>query len=103
MLHVYDATSNQTVNPGLAAGAVFELQGPRIAFYVDETAHGRRDLNRDGDARDLVVYTREGASGRLVNVRLASARFGFDFDGLVDLESGRAAFLVDERAQAEGT
>jgi hypothetical protein len=97
VLHVFDAARGQTVNVGLAAYVFLRLEAPRVAFMVAEAAQDGRDLNGDGDTDDIVLHVFDTASGEVVNVGLAPS----PFDETFELEGGRVAFTVWERAQGE--
>src|SRR5437764_856676 len=58
-LLVYDTTTRQVWNPGLA-GTSIQMAGDWIAVVTPEAAQGNKDLNGDGDTGDEV--------GILVNV-----------------------------------
>ena len=92
VLHVFEARSGETTNLGLASN-LFELDGRLVAFLVDESAQGGRDLNGDGDAGDLVLHVFDARTGKTTNVALASGAF--------QLAGSLVAFRVPEGDQGE--
>jgi hypothetical protein len=77
VLHVYDAQRDTLTNLKLAGGIIsFEngrlfSDGRLVAFGVEEQSQGEQDLNRDGDASDVVLQVFDMLTGRVQNTGLA--------------------------------
>jgi len=56
-------------------------EGDFVVFNVPEASQGGRDLNRDGDSEDQVMFVYDATAGRVMNSRLAAAPppSGFSF------------------------
>jgi hypothetical protein len=93
VLHVYDLESGAVTNLGLDAHVKYpsHVSGGRIAFSVSESGQGGFDLNRDGDADDVVLHVHDLEQGTTTNLGLAAQDCLFLPDHLV--------FLVDEADQ----
>lgn len=71
VLHVHELATGQTRNLGLTSFA-FDVDGPVVAFLVDETTQGGADLNDDGDASDQVAHVFRAGVAQIVNLKIAT-------------------------------
>lgn len=71
VLHVYNSVYHTMTNLQLAAyPQSFRVDGPIVAFAVDEGAQGHGDLNGDGDDDDKVLHVHDIKQGTTRNLRL---------------------------------
>ena len=96
VLHVHDLATGETTNLGLTSFA-FDVDGPVVAFLVDEGAQGNTDLNNDGDAFDQVAHVFEGGPDEVTNLGLAT---GLETVG-PRVSGNLIAIPVEEFAQGE--
>ncbi len=73
--HIADPRSGVSTNLGLAAELTIEVDGPRAAFLVVESAQAHTDLNGDGDSQDEVLHVYDTRTGAVTNVGLAATSF----------------------------
>ncbi len=93
VLHVYNATTNSTVNLQLAmpATSAFETVAGHIVVRVSESSQGAVDRNGDGDTSDSVLAVHNLATGVTTNVGIAVEHF--------DLEGSYVAAVTSESRQ----
>ena len=99
---LHNPKSMTTFNLGLAScGDAGPALNSRFAVMeVDEANQGNRDLNRDGDTSDCVLFAHNIRGNVTRNLRLAGIVGGAStIDGPRELEGRLAALIVDEAAQ----
>ena len=103
--HVFDPATGVAANTGVALPWDIAFEEVDLwAFSQDqwvipvwEAEQGATDLNRDGDASDVVIHVYDSGNGKLSNLRLASSWYVPRFP-----EAAFLPFFVKETDQGQG-
>jgi hypothetical protein len=92
VLQLYSTAEKKWVNTGLECSYGFELTPKLAAVGVEEQKQGARDLNGDGDTKDIVAHVWDLAAGKAINL-------GQDCTGDLVADGSFVAFNTVEKAQ----
>lgn len=103
VLHVYDPTTDSTINLGLALwnGLTFASDGNLVTFVVSESQQGGTDLNGDGDIGDEVVHVFNAATMTTTNLGVAQAEQISGAPGRPSVSGNLVVFPISESAQGK--
>jgi len=94
VLQIYVLGSESVRNPGWDASGGIAAAGGRIAFSCDEMNQGKKDLNRDRDALDLVLMIYDPITNAVKSLGIAT-------EGPLIAAGSRVAFKVPEADQRD--
>jgi hypothetical protein len=94
VLHVVDLSTMEITNVGWDATGGVAASGTLVAFATDEARQGQKDLNGDGDDRDLVAQRFDLTTRRVTNLKQ-------DASGGIAVAGNIIAFITDEESQGK--
>ncbi|MCZ6792974.1 MAG: hypothetical protein O7J95_05100 [Planctomycetota bacterium] len=81
VLYLHDLEDGTTTNLEVAVAGGVSLIRNRLVYQVPESSQGARDLNGDGDARDLVLHLHDLEQNTTTNLEVSITSPGFRFFG----------------------